>query len=160
MKTVKLLTMILLAVNFLTLPLLAKSVSYDDAKDIAVNWIYSTTDKKVSVDDSALYSGSSDSLSAFKNHFKYNIDSYEHRNSGSDTYWHGKIKADIDNRLPIYYGGYIPSGDRGDHAFLCDGYRYGSDDSKQYHFNWDWSGVADGWFNIDKLYNAPFFLDH
>ncbi len=57
MKTVKLLTMILWTVSFLTLPLLAKSVSYDDAKNVALNLIYSKTGKSVTIDDSVHDSG-------------------------------------------------------------------------------------------------------
>ncbi len=90
-------------------------------------------------------------VDALRNHFQYDTGSYERRISSSDTYWHGKIKADIDNHLPVYYGGYVPPGGRGGHAFVCDGYDYSSDGCKQYHFNWGWDGVADGWFGIDKL---------
>jgi len=60
MKTVKLLTMILLGVNLLTLPLLAKNVSYDDAKDVAVNWMYRITGQQVGVDDSIEDSSTAD----------------------------------------------------------------------------------------------------
>ncbi len=87
-------------------------------------------------------------VNAFKNNFKYYSGGLENRDDNTKTYWHEKIKADIDNRRPIFYGGYKPLGQQGGHAFVLDGYR--TSDWK-YHFNWGWGGVADGFFSLNSL---------
>lgn len=54
------------------------------------------------------------------------------------------LRADLDDSQPVYYSGYGSGG----HAFVCDGYRM--NDGK-FHFNWGWSGGANGWFSIGSL---------
>jgi len=55
------------------------------------------------------------------------------------------LRDDLDNSLPIYYSGSNPSVG---HAFVCDGYRLSDD---KFHFNWGWSGSANGWYAIGAL---------
>lgn len=55
------------------------------------------------------------------------------------------LRDDLDNSLPIYYSGSNPSVG---HAFVCDGYRLSDD---KFHFNWGWSGAANGWYAIGAL---------
>jgi len=55
------------------------------------------------------------------------------------------LRDDLDNALPIYYSGSNPSVG---HAFVCDGYRMSDE---KFHFNWGWSGAANGWYAIGAL---------
>ncbi len=55
------------------------------------------------------------------------------------------IRTDLDEQLPVYYAGFGPNYG---HAFVCDGYRM-SDGT--FHFNWGWSGSADGYYAIGYL---------
>jgi hypothetical protein len=57
------------------------------------------------------------------------------------------LRADLDAHLPICYSGSGPSNGSG-HVFVCDGYRMS--DGK-FHFNWGWSGYADGYYAIGSL---------
>jgi len=60
--------------------------------------------------------------------------------------WKALIRTELDNSRPVYYSGQSTAS--GGHAFVCDGYR--TSDSK-FHFNWGWSGYADGYFAIGAL---------
>jgi len=55
-----------------------------------------------------------------------------------------KIKNELNLNRPVYYSG---SGNGGGHAFVCDGYQ--GDD--YFHFNWGWSGYANGYFYLSNL---------
>lgn len=57
--------------------------------------------------------------------------------------WITLLKSELDLGRPIYYTG---NGSVG-HSFICDGYQ-GED---YFHFNWGWSGSADGYFYIGNL---------
>ena len=65
------------------------------------------------------------------------------RDSYSDATWIQKLKTDLDAGRPILYTGF----GQGGHAFVCDGY----DASNNFHFNWGWGGMYDGYFNINSL---------
>ncbi len=58
--------------------------------------------------------------------------------------WITMLKNELDNARPVYYSG--DNGSEG-HAFVCDGYN----SSSQFHFNWGWSGYANGYFAIGSL---------
>lgn len=58
--------------------------------------------------------------------------------------WIAMLKAELDVSRPVYYSG---TGAQGGHAFVCDGYNA----SNQFHFNWGWSGMANGYFAIGSL---------
>jgi PKD repeat protein len=58
--------------------------------------------------------------------------------------WILMLKAELDASRPVYYSG---SGSAGGHAFVCDGYN----SSNQFHFNWGWSGMSNGYFTIGSL---------
>jgi len=126
------------------------------------NWINMTDSDKATVsyhagvsvemDYSALGSAaySRDVVRALRDHFRYYTSDLTWRSDmSSDEAWHTRVKDNIDNRLPIYYAGSDP--DAGGHAFVLDGYKYGSDGSREYHINWGWGGYADGYFAIDSL---------
>lgn len=68
------------------------------------------------------------------------------RNSvNSDSTWIALVDNEMTLRHPILYCGY--GQDQGGHAFVLDGV----DQQGRYHFNWGWSGHADGFFSIDSL---------
>ena len=62
----------------------------------------------------------------------------------SDADWTAMLKAELDKKHPIMYGG---AGDEGGHSFICDGY----DDAGYFHFNWGWSGENDGYYLLSSL---------
>jgi hypothetical protein len=57
------------------------------------------------------------------------------------------LRADLNAHLPICYSGYNSTGTAG-HEFVCDGYHM-SDGT--FHFNWGWSGYANGYYAIGNL---------
>ena len=70
--------------------------------------------------------------------------------SWTDEDWTAMLKAELDKKHPILYSG----GERdengnstGGHSFICDGY----DKEGYFHFNWGWSGEADGYFLLSAL---------
>ncbi len=82
--------------------------------------------------------------SAMKAYFGYSESAqYLYRQDYSDTAWKSLLKNQLDSQKPVYYRGSETYG----HAFVCDGY----DSSDFFHFNWGWSGYADGYYNIDNL---------
>lgn len=62
----------------------------------------------------------------------------------TDAAWIALIKTELDASRPVYYAG---SGTSGGHAYVCDGY----DATDKFHFNWGWSGTANGYFTIGAL---------
>lgn len=57
--------------------------------------------------------------------------------------WVDLLQAEIDAARPVSYRG---SGSGG-HSFVCDGY----DAEDKFHFNWGWSGTANGYFELTSL---------
>mgnify|MGYP003287474151 CR=1 FL=1 len=70
--------------------------------------------------------------------------SYQDSWKYDDDEWIELLKSELNARRPILYSG---SGEGGGHAFVCDGY----DENDNFHFNWGWSGVADGYYAIGAL---------
>lgn len=77
--------------------------------------------------------------------FKYdsNIQMYK-REFYSQSEWIEMIKSELNAGRPIFYRG--DSKDVG-HIFVCDGY----DTQGLFHFNWGWSGMSDGYFELSAL---------
>ena len=71
----------------------------------------------------------------------------------SDDDFLAAIRYDIRHNRPVYMGGVSSSGgsgrDAAGHAFVVCGYRETASNGKKYYFNWGWSGVGNGWFNLD-----------
>ncbi len=86
---------------------------------------------------------------AFLNYFNYNPDiSLIYKSNYPDVEdFKNLLRADLDAHLPICYGGTNPTGSGG-HEFVCDGYTM-SDGT--FHFNWGWSGFANGYYVIGNL---------
>lgn len=57
--------------------------------------------------------------------------------------WGNLLKSELDLGHPIWYMGFGLIG----HSFICDGYQ----DEEYFHFNWGWSGSADGYFYLGNL---------
>jgi hypothetical protein len=74
-----------------------------------------------------------DDAAAFLNRDFYDLDK-----------WQELIYNNLKTVGPLFYGGTnINSG----HAFVCDGY----DKDGFFHFNWGWSGLSDGYFQLSAL---------
>jgi hypothetical protein len=87
---------------------------------------------------------------AFVNNFRYPLATYFAKSSFTDANWKLKIKAELDASRPILYAG--DDGSAG-HAFVLDGYQGSSND--YYHFNFGWSGYANGNFYITNINPNP-----
>lgn len=82
---------------------------------------------------------------ALRTYFKYSPAIYGVRHADlTDEEWSALIKNEIDHRRPVLFSG---SGINLGHEFVCDGY----DTNGYFHFNWGWSGLADGYFTLTRL---------
>ncbi|MHC1778516.1 MAG: C10 family peptidase [Lentimicrobium sp.] len=70
---------------------------------------------------------------------------YHNKAEYSDSSWKSMIRLNLEQRLPLIYKG--SPGGLGGHAWVCDGFE--GDDF--FHFNWGWSGFADGYYYLDNL---------
>lgn len=105
----------------------------------------------VSVDMDYTYEGSgaytTNVVTALRNYFGYSTGiQYKQKNFYNDNNWKTLLKNELDNGRPMMYGGANSNGTSG-HSFVCDGY----DASDNFHFNWGWSGQADGFFALTSL---------
>ena len=66
------------------------------------------------------------------------------RKNYTNSEWISLLKREFDSKRPIIYAG---SGTGGGHCFVADGY----DNNNLIHFNWGWSGLYNGYFEIDSL---------
>lgn len=92
-----------------------------------------------------------DAMKALKTYFRYDkgLDLYLRDFYDADE-WDEMLRADLDQGLPILYGGSTqetqyaaPSG----HCFVFDGYDTGG----MFHINWGWGGSYDGYFATSLL---------
>ncbi len=88
-----------------------------------------------------------DACNALTQYFNYNTTIFEAIKNEWDNEndWVNMLKSEIDNGRPVIYAGYNTTG-RSGHAFVCDGYT-----NDYFHFNWGWSGYADGNFLLSAL---------
>ncbi|HUX54654.1 MAG TPA: C10 family peptidase [Williamwhitmania sp.] len=102
-----------------------------------------SVDMAYGADGSGAFSG--DVPAALINYFSYSPTA-EIKSLGSFTTdnWILMIKNELDAQRPVYYAG--DNGTEG-HAFVCDGY----DSYNNFHFNWGWSGYANGYYPIGAL---------
>lgn len=89
---------------------------------------------------------------ALKTYFSYKstIHAVWKDNYSTDTQWANMLKTELNAGRPVVYSGYDSDNSSG-HAFVCDGYN----SSDQFHFNWGWSGYADGYFAVSSLTPSP-----
>jgi len=82
---------------------------------------------------------------AFKNYFGYDSSLIGIlRKKYTSSQWLSLIKNEFDAKRPVIYVGF---GKGGGHCFVADGY----DNNNYLHFNWGWSGIYNGYFEIDSL---------
>jgi hypothetical protein len=81
---------------------------------------------------------------AMKDYFRYHPSiRFKQRSKFTDYDWDILIRDELNFRRVVIYSG---SG-TGGHAFVCDGYQ----DTCFYHFNWGWSGYANGYYYYNDL---------
>lgn len=86
------------------------------------------------------------SLWAMVHFFQYDASAdLRYRNYVDAVDWDDMLRRNIDQGLPLYYGGF---NSEGGHAFVCDGY-----EGDMFHFNWGWGGGHDGFFVSSALYS-------
>lgn len=86
---------------------------------------------------------SQDAAQSLKSYFGYSDElTLILKDSYSETAWAEIVKQNIDAGHPLYYHGFGSGG----HAFNLDGY-----DGDYYHFNWGWSGTANGYYSLNNL---------
>jgi hypothetical protein len=94
-----------------------------------------------------------DVVSALKNYFQYDekitfINISDYLLQYGDKFlneWKKTLKAELNNNRPMQYRGASQEG--GGHSFVCDGYN----ENDFFHFNWGWSGKADGYYSLLAL---------
>ena len=80
-----------------------------------------------------------DARAGMINFFRISPDaSYAEKSYFSDTDWNNLIQTNLSSNRPVMYSGQGTGG----HTFVCDGYNA----NDYYHFNFGWSGYADGWY--------------
>jgi hypothetical protein len=88
---------------------------------------------------------SQDVPNALKTYFGYDPGiELLYRDYTTSADWVATLKTELTNDRPVYYAG---NGTGGGHAFVCDGY----DANGKFHFNWGWSGSADGYYELSAL---------
>lgn len=82
---------------------------------------------------------------ALENYFGFDATAEEvNRSSYSESAWIALLKTELDNSRPMEYHGF---GNGGGHSFVCDGY----DNTNKFHYNWGWSGLANGYYAVNAL---------
>ena len=121
--------------------------NYNEAQELAVANLMKACGYAVEMDYGTDSSGAlaMNVGKALATYFNYdgNID-YQLRQYYSRDEWEELLYNNLKEVGPIMYGGgsYIGGG----HSFICDGYKDG-----YFHFNWGWTGMSDGYFQIDAL---------
>lgn len=94
-------------------------------------------------------SGSSDdkALKAFSEYFNYYLGAkLTHAYNYTENDFHDLILNELEAGRPVFMSG---QGNEGGHDFVCDGKHLILD---QFHFNWGFSGIDDGYFTIGSKY--------
>jgi len=86
-----------------------------------------------------------DMASALIRNFGYDENlQYCQRDYFAQSEWEDMIKTELNAGRPVAYAG---TSSEGGHYFVCDGY----DSDDLYHFNWGWSSMSDGYFQLSAL---------
>ncbi len=89
---------------------------------------------------------------AYTAYFGYDattIQGLDRANYPVEADWIALIQTEMSNNRPIQYAG---QGASGGHTFVLDG----ADGSGNYHINWGWSGIDNGFYSVDALIPAPY----
>jgi PKD repeat protein len=91
--------------------------------------------------------GITDARTALVSYFSYSSTAQIVAKSNyTSTQWHSLMRSEIDQGRPVFYSGVDQTSNTG-HAWVLDGYA-GTD---YFHFNWGWSGIADGYFVFSAM---------
>lgn len=86
---------------------------------------------------------------ALRTYFNYNpnlyVESRDHMSLGA---WKTLLINQLQTGHPLCYTGNSSKGGSAGHYFVCDGY---DANTGKFHFNWGWSGVYDGYFEVTAL---------
>ena len=89
---------------------------------------------------------------AYTTYFGYDANMIQGLDRGNypvEADWINLIDGEMAASRPIQYAG---SGSSGGHTFVLDG----SDGNGNYHINWGWSGIDNGYYSVDALIPAPY----
>ncbi len=76
-------------------------------------------------------------------YFLYELPTHHFKDDYGKSEWNSLLKADLDNGMPLIYGG---QSDDGGHAFVCDGYDEYTEN--WFSFNFGWGGYNNGFYDI------------
>lgn len=112
---------------------------------VAVEMDYDTTESGAYVINYGNANNFACSQNALPAYFGYSsaIKGYQ-RSQFDDSTWIAMLKYELNHGRPILYTGY---GSVGGHAFDFDGYN----DNGEFHINWGWGGLSNGYFTVDNL---------
>jgi len=91
-------------------------------------------------------------LDGLRNHFGFPEATSLERNNCSDSQWTDTLKEQLDQGIPLWFGGSDPTMN---HAFNLDGYQAGD----YFHVNFGWGGSGDGYYNIDAINYLSYSLN-
>lgn len=93
------------------------------------------------------YDRMGDVIIALRDTFGYS-ESMELKYRAYETNWEALLINELQQNRPLFYFGRGTGG----HAFVCDGcFAEPSQQLYYFHFNWGWTGTADGYFALDAL---------
>lgn len=109
---------------------------------------------EASYSSSATAASTEETEGALKQYFGYSDETIFYQKSNyQDSVWKLMLRTNLELNQPLIYKG---SNGWVGHAWVCDGY----DGAEHFHFNWGWSGVANGFYYLDNLnpgnYNFTF----
>lgn len=92
---------------------------------------------------------------ALKQYFGYSDETiFFQKTDYQDSVWKLMLRTNLELNQPLIYKGSM--GGWVGHSWVCDGF----DGSEYFHFNWGWSGFANGYYYLDNLnpgnYNFTF----
>ncbi len=92
------------------------------------------------------------SQNAYVSYFNYNPYTIQGltRINYSDVKWISLLENELINGRPVQYVGYDPSG--GGHSWVVDGF----DSNDNFHMNWGWGGLDNGYYAINNLNTGNF----
>ena len=102
------------------------------------------------------YTSMGDVVIALRDTFGYS-ESMELKYKAYETNWESQLLNELQQNRPLFYFGMGTGG----HAFVCDGCI--AEPSQQlylFHFNWGWTGTADGFFPLSSLTPYDGFQTH
>lgn len=122
------------------------SIDSDNPWDIALISFHAGVSVQMNYGPASSGSQSQRVPNALKTYFTYNNSAqYIEKSNYSFSAWETMMQTDLDASKPLYYSGFTSS--NAGHAFVCDGYQ----GSNYYHFNFGWSGYANGYYTLQDV---------